>query len=551
MLQLHILSFMPAHDRALNGRLAFRDAPAGLSGPQHCTAVLSQPLPPHAVPWAVEAGQQHVRQLPFRHKLQPMCTAARSGSEVNLGVAWEIVQPSFIAEDLNKFQDSLFGRFPDPGVAAVEAGHPQLLGWLLRHCPAVLGPNRVMRAAARHCDLAGLRQVWEALRSHPCFNTNSTDQEAGCVVLVDQWVLDAAAGSATLDAVAKMEWLLEVGAGEYGLEESTAGGATSSSDRPPAAASCSLQESTAAAAAHSGGLRRLRWLRERGCPVDKEWVLECALQHADLAVAQWLVDEAGVALPTRRPVSSIFQPLPFMQAAAKSLDGVAKLRWLQGRGFPALSRRSLMLRGVARAVVRAGRVDMVHHLVSVCGRDKVALCVDGNEAARSGSVAMAELLHQAGVAFNPRAYEGAAEVGSVAVVRWLAAEVGVSAAGLPLHRLIGVWPSYTPAHSRDLLEAVQLLVEQAGCTVGLDSGVALREGAARGDLALVQYLLQQGPSHVAVARVVAGAAEAGCIALLEFLEEQLQCQAWPRVVIVSRGDQETRSLLQRRRMPAA
>ncbi len=554
-IQLHILSFLPPNDLALGGRLAFRAAADVFVDPMESTAYLSQPLPPHAAPWAVEAGQQHVRRLPFRLKPQLLCTAATSGGEVNLEVAWETLQPSFVPDELEKSGDNLFIRFPDPGVAAVEASHPQLLGWLLRHCPAVLGPNRVMRSAAHHCDLAGLREVWEALRSHPCSNTDSIDQEAGQAVLVDQHVLDAAAASAIPDAVAKMEWLLAVGAGEGPMQEGTAAGAASTVGSVPAAGrargSCTLQESTAEAAARSGDLGRLRWLRERGCPMGGYWVLQSALQHADLAVAQWLVNEAGCEMPTRGPVSSIFQPPPAILASIRGPDGVAKLQWLQGRGFPALSRRSVMLRGLARAGVREGRLEMVRHLVSLCGQDKVASCVDGNEAARSGSVAMAELLHQAGVAFNPRAYEGAAEVGSVAVVRWLAAEVGVSAAGLPLHRLIGVWPSYTPAHSRDLLEAVRLLVERAGCTLGVASGDALREGAARGDLALVQYLLLQGPSHVPVARAVAGAAEAGCIAVLELLEEQLQCQAWPRAVRVSRGDQATQNLLQQRGVPSS
>lgn len=83
-LQLHILSRLPPNDRALSGRLVSPDAANGLSGPQHCTASLSQPLPRHAAARAVDAGLQHVRQVPFRHKLRLLCTAATSSSETNM-----------------------------------------------------------------------------------------------------------------------------------------------------------------------------------------------------------------------------------------------------------------------------------------------------------------------------------------------------------------------------------------------------------------------------------------------------------------------------------
>ena len=100
-LQLHILSLLPPNERALSGRFVCREAWITFSEPQHCTASLSQPLPPHAVAWAVEAGQQHMRQLPFWHKLQLMCTAAASGSEANLEVALALLQPSIFSEVWN------------------------------------------------------------------------------------------------------------------------------------------------------------------------------------------------------------------------------------------------------------------------------------------------------------------------------------------------------------------------------------------------------------------------------------------------------------------
>ncbi len=135
-----------------------RDAAAALSKDPTCTASLSRPLPPHAVARAEEAGQQHVRQLPFRHKLQLLCTAAASGSEVNLEVAWELLQPSVFPEMLqrrNQFASTCV--FSDPGVAAVEAGHPHLLPWLVRHCPGLMWYWQLQRSTAtwRDCRQRG------------------------------------------------------------------------------------------------------------------------------------------------------------------------------------------------------------------------------------------------------------------------------------------------------------------------------------------------------------------------------------------------------------
>ncbi len=232
-LQLHILSLLPPNDRALSGRLVSPDAAAGLSQDPTCTASLSQPLPPHAVPWAVEAGQQHVRQLPFRHKLQLLCTAAASGSEVNLEVALALLQPSIFPELLHAYNTVWASKYvppeANPGAAAVTAGHPQLLGWLLSHCPGLVEREQVLTAAAKHCDLAGLQAAFGALSVGP--------KGQG-------WMLDLLAESATLDAVAKMEWFFSIGGGRV---------------QP--------RKSTAAAAARSGDLGLLRWLRGRGCPM--------------------------------------------------------------------------------------------------------------------------------------------------------------------------------------------------------------------------------------------------------------------------------------------
>ncbi len=182
MLQLHILLMLPPNERALSARLVSPDARDALSGPQNCIASLSQPLPAHSASWAQAAGQQHLRQLPFRHKLQLLCTAAASGCEVNLEVVLALLRANVFPELLQQRREIC--EYPDPGVAASEAGHPQLLGWLLRHCRGLVEPVRTLAAAAQHCDLTGLQAAWAALQNGP--NNIS-------VLRLDNEVLSAAA----------------------------------------------------------------------------------------------------------------------------------------------------------------------------------------------------------------------------------------------------------------------------------------------------------------------------------------------------------------------
>ncbi len=285
-LQLHILSLLTPNERALSGRLLCRDMCNALNEQDSCTASLSQPLPPHVVAWAPAAAQHHLQQLPFQHKLRLLCTAAASGCEANLELALAWLRPSIFPEVLHRAYTGRRGHCapPDPGEAAVKAGHLQVLGWLLRHCPGLVRPHGVLVAAAKHCDLAGLQAAWKALES--------VDLALG------HGILDAAVGPA---AVEKVEWVL------------------SHSNRR-----CSLAPGTAVAAVHSGDLGRLRWLRDRGCPVGCMAALKCALEHAELAVAQWLVDEAGCKLPGAGSDSKSW--IFLAQKAARGPDGVAKLQ---------------------------------------------------------------------------------------------------------------------------------------------------------------------------------------------------------------------------------
>ncbi len=534
--QLHILSLLDPNSRALSCRLVSPDARDAFSGVEHCTVCLSQPLPAHAVPWALAAGRQHVRQLPFMHKFQLPSTAAASGCEVNLEVALALLKPSIFPEKLHVKREY---SGPDPGVAAVKAGHPQLLGWLVRHCPGLLFSPRVLTTAARHCNLAGLQATWEALPGEPDIMLGSSSSSSSTHPISVAELLEAAAGSVTADAVAKMEWLLLRGGG-----------------------SGRMHYSIAVAAARSGDLGRLRWLRESGCP-GLSSVLETALEHADLAVAQWLLDEAGCCRPAAGSDGGVRWEHLF-QVTAKSPDHLAKWQWLQALGAPPLH-GGRWVAGVALAAASVGQVGAVRYLLSVFGANRVlgdkqeALAL---AAARSGSVEVAACLREAGLQFDHVAYVRAAAYGSrgLPLMRWLAREARVSAAELPLERLteiINSWPGGTPTDSRALLEAVQLLVDEAGFSSwGEDSRLPVISGMERGDLPLVQYLQSHYSQLGADWRVVEAAATAGCEAVLGWLAQQTDLSSLPPEVpslyyyhAAARNDRATLTTLRRMGMP--
>ncbi len=227
-------------------------------------------------------------------------------------------------------------------------------------------------------------------------------------------------------------------------------------------AGCTPDRSTAKAAVPSGDLCRLRWLRDHGCALEGVRVLGCALQHADLAVAERLTDEAGCELPA---AASGWEWRILWTAAVRAPDGVAKLQWLGERGAPPLHEAGDdHLAKLAYLAVEAGRVDVLQHLRSLprlTPQLDQRLLRHAFEAHYLKSVPMADYLRRAGMELTPSAYCKAA--GNLDVVRWLAREVTIRPCNYYLQDLVTLWPRDAPSHSRVLLQAVQLMVEEAGC----------------------------------------------------------------------------------------
>ncbi len=296
-LLLHVLSFLPPNVLALGGRLACKDAAQHFPAPQHATVRLGLPLPPHAVGTWQAAGREAMRQLPFRRKLRLLSTAAASGCEANLEVAWALLKPCLFPDLLPNFYTAVCvkGLGSDPGTAAASAGHAHVLPWLVsRRCPVDL--ESTLAAAARHCNLEGLQDTWRLL-----YGLNRQ-------LKLSNEVLDAAAESLTADAMLKIQWLL-LGAAEGAHQEAQQqhkhGKTRRTECKEPQplqrdTRSCSVTASTIAAAARSGDVARVEWLwRQYGGAVDPACVLGAALRHGHLAVAEWLLDSGVCRLRPR------------------------------------------------------------------------------------------------------------------------------------------------------------------------------------------------------------------------------------------------------------
>ncbi len=487
------LEALEPNDMAINVRLISKDIGSYFSQLLHCTARFSMSLPPSASDAAWQPHlQQAFRQLPFRVKGNTLAAAARSGSEVNLELAWRLVQPSV----------SLIGfgttHLESPGAAAIRSGHLHLLPWLAHHgCLGI--PRDTLAAALERCSLPEVQRAWELL--------GCSGLPYGGISPYDQRHLAEVTARTAGPDTAKMSWLLSI----------MLGAATQQHRHD-------LVGMAAVGAAASGNLPLLRWLwGQQGLGVmltGREGlslfsgegamrhetlcgrVLRSALQHDHVAVAEWLVDEVGWPLPLEQDRAHVL-----MWEAAGGGRGGEAVRWLLDRGVPVQG-------GGLWPAAKAGNLETVRLLHEDHGvpLDEEMFVV----AAGSGSVPTASWLLQAGCRMSKHAYGCAASEGDIAMIKWLAREAGCPWNNRTLSWVISAWPS--DASSMALLEATVRELVAAGCPPGggTDDADIVGHAAAKGHLSLVRYLHEE--LGVAFAPgTLALAAAGGCEPVLEWL----------------------------------
>ncbi len=487
-----ILESLPPNYLVLICRLVCKELWRRFSQPHHLVARFGLPLPAIAVCGAwLPHLQQSRKQLTFRGKLQMLSAAASSGSEVNLELAWELLSPC-IAHGLDSEERS---GATDAGTAAVKSGHLYLLPWLLQHgCP--LNIHATLAAAAEHCDLAGLQRVWELLGCDPDPPSRH-----------DAWLYDRLAGAAAIsgrDTVAKLAWVMAMAEGSRYYKGPR------------------LLLNAVTGAAFAGRLPVLHWLLEvalqRGVPLGELWscaedgeergqALARALGAGHLAVADWLVDEAGYPLPQQEQAQDQDQEeeREHLWGVAAMGGNVDALRWLLLRGVPVDS-------CALPTAVGFGHLGAVRFLHEECGLglEHVALW----DAAGSRSIPTAQWLLQAGCRMGPRAYEAAARAGDVAMIRWLVLDAKCPWSQGTIAGVIKCW-THEPGNSIDELKAAVRLLVEAGCPCDRMAGAA--DGAAiTGRLPLLRYLHEELGAGFGPGTLTA-AAMGGCEAVLEWL----------------------------------
>ncbi len=470
------------------------------------TASFSLPLPAQVLDpaWQLHL-QQALKQLTFRRKLRILPAAASSGSEFNLEVAWGLLRPGLFPELLTPpqvheqrpfYQHTAVVR--DAGTTAVQSGHAHLLPWLVQHgCP--LDRRSTLAAAVQHCDLAGLQQVWELLGGI----TRPTDR-----LQWSPWYkIATAAGRSAAASTAKLSWLLSMaGEGPQGSEEE--------------GYRRRLLAAAAAGAAASGNMTVLQWLQQQGMDLRSEhdesfrWLegaapwwaaLTAALQQGHVAVADWLVDEAGCPLRQAGEQQQMSDAHTDVWRGAACNGSVEAMRWLLRRGVPVHAE-------ALEAAAVAGGLKAVQFLHRECGLQ----LTEGvfRAAAGSRSMATATWLLQAGCPMSPDAYRRAALVGDVVMVRWLVQEAGCPLGQDTVLDCVKNWPR--DRANSDLEQALRVLVGAGGLLPPPSATPCLDEAAARGDLPLLRYLHEELGWEFGRG-TLAAAARGGCAAVLEWL----------------------------------
>lgn len=507
---LHVLEFLPPNDIAYAGRLVCKDAallllshtphdpPAFVATTK--VELLREPLPA-SMPTqeAAERIAAAFQKLTHFRRLRALSLAVVSGSTTTMSIVWTQLRrcllPGRTPRQLGEAYSNVRVRpdathCPDPGTAVCKKGYLHLLPWMLEQ-GVPLDPARTLAAAARYLRLAGLQAVWRLLSG--VYEDLQLNDE----------VLHAALKSRLPGGRGKVQWILEQG-------------------------SCQLTEAAAEHAARLGSIKRLMWLQQHGCHVAGMGALVAALRHADTALVQWLIDEAGCALPSDTDTD---YGLRFLCWRAAGKGGVAPVRFLLSRGWAAQV-------WALDAAARHKQLEALKVLVEECGLTPSARTLQG--AAGSGSMQTVDWLWLRGCSLSAGAYGEAGACGDLAMVAWLAEEAGCPCDGAALCKLIRDWPRHTRRRGEAPVEcrtAVQIVLDSE-CTAGMELGCSvLAVACEQGDLALVEYLVfergllkealdgrvqecekEEGQQGVEVFdQVFIGAVRGGCEAVLERL----------------------------------
>ncbi len=466
------LEMLSPNEMVLNGRLVSKGACQHLS--QLRTARFGLPLPAQALE---PAWQPHLlralRLLTLQSKVSNLRVAASTGNEINVELAWGLLRPFVV--------DNFYLLCVNLAPAAIKAGHAHLLTKMIQlDIPFTI--HYALEAAAEHCDLAGLHWVWELLGG-------SLDPPGGFWPR-EKFDMVRAAGGSACDAVNKVSWMLQT-MGEEVLQQH-------------------LQEVyafTAEAAAAAGNLPVLRLLLDLGMDLPSvtyteghalyhepaagvaPWcvVLTAALQGGHVAVADWLLDEAGCPVPSQPPQQE-------QQHQQQVQDRVARCMWKgAARGGKLEAMCWLLRHGVPvhwaamEAAASDGHLEAVQFLHRECG---LPLTWEVFRAAvGSGSLPTATWLLQAGCPVGQTSCDDATCAGNLNMVRWLAFEVGCPWGHDTLTSLVYRWESWSGggANSECPAQALRVLAE-AGCAPLVDS-YAFDSLAASGDQSAAAALL--------------------------------------------------------------
>ncbi|EFJ42940.1 hypothetical protein VOLCADRAFT_107036, partial [Volvox carteri f. nagariensis] len=266
---------------------------------------------------------------------------------------------------------------------AARGGHEGLMNWLweefLRRGGSTTDSDieNLLIAAAEGFDLAALQR----LKQHSLPGEDIEGQQRMVADAITHTTLNrmlaAAAGSATSDWLAKMEWL-----------EAQGGQPT-------------VQASESAAGSPHDALGRLQWLRSRDYPLD-ESVADAAAAAGNPAALQYLVAQMGIR-PTAYGITQAFQS-----------GHLAVLQYLHSVGLLAQYGQA-----VENAAIN-GRLAVVCWVVEALGLTPDNTADLLNSAARSGNTRLMTWLHEWGWSWKSRpALENAIKSGCQEAVEWL------------------------------------------------------------------------------------------------------------------------------------